>query len=102
MPLTTPQSCLEGEGGCLRSPPPLQTTPPPHRGQQEEAALRSGFPAHHSNDAGDPKWLTVRGPQEEAAESNCPLSAAVQGLFRPDVLKTRIWQVSLPKAFKLL
>ena len=27
--LARPQICLEGEGGCLRSPPPLQTSPPP-------------------------------------------------------------------------
>ena len=44
---------LEGEGGCLRSPPPLQTSPPPLRGWlgsdsqdglcKEQGALRSPF-----------------------------------------------------------
>ena len=40
--LTTPQICLEGEGRCLRSPPPLQTSPPPLRGLQGQPPLLLG------------------------------------------------------------
>ena len=107
--LTTPQICLEGEGGCLRSPPPLQTTPPPYQGQQEEAVsqnvekhppLRSGFPAHHSNDAGDPKWLTARGfPRRRPQSRLFPCQLLCRASFAQMCFKRDFGRGRFPRPF---